>query len=77
MPTERLKHTDAACKNARPNAKLWDTEIKSFGLFTGKEKTFYYQKDVHGKTTHTKWGTYPETRLAAPRYEAARPVKRA
>ena len=72
MPTERLKLTDAACKNAPPNAKLWDTEIKGFGLFTGKaKKTFYYQKDVHGKTTRTKLGTYPETRLADARTEAA------
>ena len=72
MPTERLKLTDAACKSAPPNAKLWDTEIKGFGLFTGKaKKTFYYQKDVHGKTTRTKLGTYPETRLADARTEAA------
>lgn len=75
MPTERLKLTDAACKSAPPNAKLWDTEIKGFGLFTGKaKKTFYYQKDVHGKTTRTKLGTYPETRLADARYEAAQLV---
>ena len=72
MPTERLKLTDAACKNAPPNAKLWDTEIKGFGLFTGKaKKTFYYQKDVHGKTTRMKLGTYPETRPADARTEAA------
>ena len=59
MPTERLKLTKAECDKAPPNAKLWDTEIKGFGLFTGKAtKTFYYQKDVHGKTTRTKLGTY-------------------
>ncbi len=75
MPTERLKPTEAACKNAPPNAKLWDTEIKGFGLFTGKtRKTFYYQKDVHGKTTRTKLGTYPEMRPAGARYETAQLV---
>lgn len=75
MPTERLKLTEAACKTAPPNAKLWDTEIKGFGLFTGKaKKTFYYQKDVHGKTTRTKLGTWPETSLADARYEAAQLV---
>lgn len=58
MPTERLKLTETACKNAPPNAKPWHTEIRGFGLFTGKaKKTYYDQKDVHGKTTPTKLGT--------------------
>lgn len=75
MPTERLKLTETTRKNAPPDAKLWDTEIKGFGLFTGKtKKTFYYQKDVHGKTTRTKLGTWPETRPADARYEAAQLV---
>ena len=75
MPTERLKLTETTCKNAPPDAKLWDTEIKGFGLFAGKtKKTFYYQKDLHGKTTRTKLGTWPETRLADARYEAAQLV---
>ncbi len=75
MPTERLKLTETACKNAPAEAKLWNTEIKGFGLFAGKtRKTFYYQKDVHGKTTRTKLGTWPETRLADARYEAAQLV---
>jgi integrase len=75
MPTERLKLTETACKAAPPNAKIWDSEIKGFGLFAGKtKKTFYYQKDVHGKTTRTKLGTWPETRLADARYEAAQLV---
>uniref|UniRef100_UPI004047325A tyrosine-type recombinase/integrase n=1 Tax=Yoonia sp. TaxID=2212373 RepID=UPI004047325A len=75
MPTERLKLTETACKNAPADAKLWNTEIKGFGLFAGKtRKTFYYQKDVHGKTTRTKLGTWPETRLADARYEAAQLV---
>ena len=75
MPAERMTLTETACKNAPPNAKIWDTEIKGFGLFTGKiKKTFYYQRDIHGKTTRTKLGTWPETRTADARYEAAQLV---
>ncbi|PQV58751.1 phage integrase family protein [Defluviimonas denitrificans] len=71
MASERMKFTEAAVKTAAPNAKFWDTEIKGFGLFTGKEtKTFYFQKDVKGKTVRTKLGTWPETRVADARYEA-------
>lgn len=75
MPAQRLKLTEATCKNAPPNTKVWDTEIKGFGLFTGKErKTFYYQKDVAGKTTRTKLGVWPETRASDARFEAAQLV---
>jgi integrase len=75
MPAQRLKLTEAACKNAPPNTKIWDTEIKGFGLFTGKErKTFYYQKDVSGKTVRTRLGIWPETRATDARYEAAQLV---
>lgn len=61
MATQRLKLTQAACEKAPPNAKLWDTEIKGFGLFTGKtKKTFYYQREVSGKTVRIKLGNFPE-----------------
>ncbi len=72
MPIERLKLTEASAKAAPINAKIWDTEIKGFGLFAGKtKKTFYFQKDVHGKTTRTNLGNWPETRVADARYEAS------
>lgn len=59
MP-ELTKLTETACKKAPPNAKLWDTEIKGFALFTGKTtKTFYFQKDVKGLTQRIKIGNYP------------------
>jgi integrase len=59
MP-ELTKLTETACKKAPPNARLWDTEIKGFALFTGKTtKTFYFQKDVKGLTQRIKIGNYP------------------
>lgn len=59
MP-ELKKLTETACKNAPAGAKLWDTEIKGFALFTGKSsKTFYFQKDVKGRTQRIKIGNYP------------------
>lgn len=59
MP-ELTKLTETACKKAPANAKLWDTEIKGFALFTGKTtKTFYFQKDVKGLTQRIKIGNYP------------------
>lgn len=59
--TKRLKLTETACKNAPPNEKLWDTEIKGFALFTGKtRKTFYFQRDVNGRTRRVKLGHWPD-----------------
>lgn len=61
MATQRLKLTQATCEKAPPNTKLWDTEIKGFGLFTGKmKKTFYYQREVSGKTVRIKLGNFPD-----------------
>jgi len=75
MPAKKMKLTETSVKNAAPNAKYWDTEIKGFGLFTGKlQKSFYYQRDIHGKTTRTKLGSWPDTRVADARYEAAQLV---
>ena len=59
------KITDTACKNAAIDAKLWDTEIKGFALFAGKtRKTFFFQRDVNGKTVRDKIGIWGEINAA-------------
>ncbi|MBK5928348.1 tyrosine-type recombinase/integrase [Rhodobaculum claviforme] len=56
----RKKITDTLCRTAEPDAKYWDTEVRGFALFTGKtSKTFYFQKDVRGRTQRTKIGAFP------------------
>lgn len=41
-------------------AKHWDTELKGFVLFVGKQsKTWYFQKDVGGKTQRALIGRFP------------------
>lgn len=66
-----VKLTETSCKGAPANAKLWDLEVKGFALFTGKTtKTFYFQKDVHGKTTRVKIGNFPEVSAGIARGEA-------
>ena len=65
------KITDTACKNAKPDEKLWDTEIKGFALFAGKtRKTFFFQRDVNGKTVRDKIGIFGEINAAQARTEA-------
>ncbi|WP_323042264.1 hypothetical protein [Gemmobacter sp.] len=65
MQSQKVKLTKTTVKAAPPDAKLWDTEIKGFGLFTGKTtKTFYHQQDAKGKTVRT-------TRSGAPASSAA------
>jgi integrase len=72
MESQKKKLTETNVKAAPPDAKLWDTEIKGFGLFAGKtKKTFYYQKDSKGQTVRTKLGTWPETSVADARHEAS------
>lgn len=40
--------------------KYWDNEIKGLGLFVGKKsKTWYFQKDVGGRTRRNLIGRYP------------------
>ena len=64
MASQKIKLTETSVKDAAPNEKYWDTAIKGFALFTGKEtKTFYFQKDVKGQTVRTKLGAWPETRV--------------
>ena len=51
--------------------KHWDTEIRGFVLFVGKRsKTWYYQRDVGGKTRRVMIGRYPMISAAAARQTA-------
>lgn len=58
------KLTDTFAKRIAPagagTEKHWDTEVKGFVLFAGKQaKTWYFQKDVGGRTSRVKIGRYP------------------
>ena len=49
----------------------WDSEVRGFGLFVGKRsKTWYYQRDVTGRTVRKKIGRYPMIGAAAARQAA-------
>lgn len=51
--------------------KYWDTEIKGLGLFVGKRsKTWYFQKDLGGKTKRVLIGRYPTIAAQAARQTA-------
>lgn len=51
--------------------KHWDTEIKGFVLFVGKQsKTWYFQKDVGGQTKRVLIGRYPAVSTQAARQTA-------
>lgn len=53
--------------------KHWDSEIKGFGLFVGsRSKTWYYQRDVGGKTKRVLIGRHPTISAAAARETALR-----
>lgn len=50
MESQKVKLTETTVKAAPPDAKLWDTEIKGFGLFTGKTtKTFLLPEGLEGQ----------------------------
>lgn len=52
-------------------SRAWDSEIKGLCLFTGKQtKTWYFQKDLGGKTTRTLIGRYPLISATAARQAA-------
>ncbi|MEL6284696.1 MAG: integrase family protein [Pseudomonadota bacterium] len=52
-------------------AKHWDSEIKGLVLFVGKRaKTWYFQKDVGGKTQRILIGRYPLISASAARETA-------
>ena len=51
--------------------KYWDAEIKGFGLFVGKRtKTWYFQKDLGGRTSRQLIGRYPVITTAVARQTA-------
>ncbi len=51
--------------------KHWDSEIKGFVLFVGKQsKTWYFQKDVGGQTKRVLIGRYPTISAVAARLTA-------
>ncbi len=51
--------------------KHWDSEVRGFGLFVGKKaKTFYYQRDVGGRTTRKLIGRHPTISVDAARLAA-------
>jgi len=51
--------------------KHWDSEVKGFVLFVGKRsKTWYFQKDVGGKTQRILIGRYPMILAQAARQTA-------
>jgi integrase len=52
-------------------AKFWDTEVRGFVLFVGKRtKTWYYQRDIAGRTVRKKIGSYPIITATAARQAA-------
>ena len=69
----KLTHTFAlnAEHVATGQARHWDTEIKGFGLFCGKQsKTWIFQRDIAGKTKRERIGRFPQIPARAAR-EAA------
>ena len=51
--------------------KYWDAEIKGLGLFVGKRsKTWYFQKDVGGRTKRVLIGRFPTISSQAARQTA-------
>ena len=61
-----------ACKiDGEAQSKFWDDQIPGFGLFVGKKaKTFYYQREVAGKTTRVRIGPWPTISARAARETA-------
>ena len=52
-------------------AKYWDSEIKGLVLFVGKRsKTWYFQKDLGGRTQRIMIGRYPVISAQAARRTA-------
>ena len=63
-----------AVKAAHPDTgqdKHWDPQISGLGLFCGKRaKTWYFQRDVAGKTQRVRIGPFPTITAAAARETA-------
>lgn len=71
MPKLTDTFAKKACNPETGQEKHWDTEVKGFGLFCGKQtKTWYYQRDVGGKTKRVRIGGYPTISAAAARETA-------
>jgi hypothetical protein len=61
----KLSHPESGTR------KYWDTEVKGFGLFAGKQsKTWYFQRDVGGQTRRILIGRFPVISSAAARQAA-------
>ncbi len=69
----RLTETFAK-KASHPSSgprKHWDSEVKGLGLFVGKRtKTWYFQKDIGGRTKRILIGRYPLISSASARQAA-------
>jgi integrase len=62
--------SDTFARTAGPG-KHWDGRIAGFGLFVGKKaKTWYFQKDVRGRTQRTRIGAFPVVSAAEARQAA-------
>jgi len=62
---KKLPHSEVGTK------KYWDSEIKGLVVFVGKRsKTWYFQKDVGGKTKRVLIGRYPTISTQAARQTA-------
>ena len=60
MPKLTETFAKKAPQSKAKTVKYWDNEIKGFALFVGKtSKTWYFQRDVGGKTQRVHIGRYP------------------
>ncbi len=60
MPKLTETYVRALAHPETGTAKHWDSEVKGLGLFVGKRaKTWYFQKDVGGRTKRILLGRYP------------------
>lgn len=71
MPKLTKTFAENACNPSTGQKKHWDTQIPGFGLFCGKQtKTWYYQRDIGGKTMRVRIGTFPTIKAEAARETA-------
>jgi len=67
------KLTERLAREAPTNSTHWDSEIGGFALVCGKQaRTWFFQKDIRGKTRRTKIGRYPAVNAANARKVALR-----
>jgi hypothetical protein len=71
MPKLTETHASKLPHAGEGTQKHWDSEIKGLVLFVGKRsKTWYYQKDVGGRTKRILIGRYPTISALAARQTA-------